>query len=130
MYSLNSIQAMKFLQGFVSPAQLLELTDAIQGEEGAFFSQLVIDLAERIQIMPKTYETDGQGDEAVAYLHYYLGGADWYITERDSEPENLQAFGLVNMMEIELGYINIEELIANGVEMDLYWTPKTLKAIR
>jgi hypothetical protein len=30
----------------------------------------------------------------------------------------------------ELGYISIEELVANGIELDLYWTPKTLAEVK
>jgi hypothetical protein len=33
--------------------------------------------------MPQTGETDGQGDKAVAHLHYFMGQFDFWITERD-----------------------------------------------
>jgi hypothetical protein len=78
--------------------------------------------------MPTTYQTDGQGDQAVAYLHYFGAGFDWYVTERDCEVEQLQAFGLINMgWGVEHGYISIVEIfLACGAELDLYWTPKKL----
>ncbi|MBL0011067.1 MAG: DUF2958 domain-containing protein [Nitrosomonas sp.] len=81
--------------------------------------------------MPKTYGQDGMGDKAIAYLHYFSGGSDWYITEKDMEDEQLQAFGLANLGQGgELGYISIQELIDAGVEIDLYWTPKTIGQIK
>jgi hypothetical protein len=80
--------------------------------------------------MPKTYETDGQGDEAIAHLHYFTSGFDWYITERDMEEEQLQAFGLACVHETELGYISIVELLRNGAELDLHFMPKAIKFFR
>lgn len=57
---------------------------------------------------------------------------NWYITERDMERAQFQAFGLAVLFGDggELGYINIVELIRNGVELDMYFTPCTLEAIR
>jgi len=57
---------------------------------------------------------------------------DWYITEKDMGDEQIQAFGLADlgMGFPELGYISIEELVENGVELDLHWTPKTLAEVK
>jgi len=56
---------------------------------------------------------------------------DWYITERDMETDQLQAFGLANLgYGGELGYISIEELKSSNVEIDLHWTPKTLREVK
>ncbi len=110
--------------------QVRAIAAGLRGEEKAFFQDTVTTLARIITTMPKTRETDGQGDDAIAYLHYFMGGFDWYITERDMEREQLQAFGLADMGCPEVGYISIVELIANGVELDLHWTPKPLKAVK
>ena len=80
--------------------------------------------------MPKTYATDGQGDQAIAHLHYFTGGCDWYITETDCENAQHQAFGLACIHEDELGYISIVELLRCRAELDLYFKPTTLAAIR
>ncbi|MCK9551152.1 DUF2958 domain-containing protein [Aquamicrobium sp.] len=82
--------------------------------------------------MPKTYEQDGKGDKAVAYLHYFHSSIDWYITEKDMEEEQLQAFGLVSFHGQcpEIGYISIPELLDNDIEIDLYFEPKTLCEIK
>jgi hypothetical protein len=37
-----------------------------------------------------------------------------------------QAFGLAVVFEREIGYINIREIVANGAELDLHFTPATL----
>lgn len=43
------------------------------------------------------YEQDGKGEEAIVTLHYFRGGMDWFITEKDMEPEQHQAFGLADL---------------------------------
>ena len=99
-------------------------------EEGEFFRQQFLDIEKTIQTMPKTYEQDGMGDNAVAHLHYFMGGYDWYITEKDMDGGTPQAFGLAKIHTAEIGYISIDELVKNGAELDLYWEPKTLAKIR
>lgn len=122
--------AMVLVAGFVSPVQLDAILEAMQGEEQDYFNQKVIEIAEVIANMPTTYMTDGQGDEAIAYLHYFSGQFDWYIVEKDMLHEQLQAFGLARMWVEELGYINLNELRETQAELDLYWVPKAIKDIR
>jgi len=84
------------------------------------------ELAKVVETMPKTYETDGQHDPVV-HLHYFMGGMDWHIIERDMMPEQLQAFGKANLgYGGELGYISIDEITKAGAELDLHWQPKPL----
>ncbi len=98
----------------------------------AEYRRAVLDMAARIAGMPKTYDTDGQGLEAIAHLHYTCGDWHWYITERDREGwGGEQAFGLTVGHERELGYISIAEITATaGVDLDLFWTPKPLREIQ
>lgn len=42
-----------------------------------------MEIAQIIETMPSSYETDGQGMAAIAHLHYFGGPGDWYITEKD-----------------------------------------------
>jgi hypothetical protein len=127
---LETAAAAKKLQRFIMPSQLSMIGDMCRGEERDFFKNKVLELSDTVNSMPVTYETDGQGDQAMAHLHYFSRDCDWYITERDQEEEQLQAFGLACIWEEELGYISIQELIEAGAELDLYWTPKTLSQIK
>lgn len=122
--------AIPTVKPFLSAAQLEVMGDACRGEEGQFFKGKFCDLANTIRTMPKTYEQDGAGEEAVAYLHYFKSDMDYYITERDSEKEQHQAFGLACMWEEEMGYISIVELVAAGFDLDLHFEPTTLKEIK
>jgi Protein of unknown function (DUF2958) len=119
------------LTHFVSKQQLRVLGDACYCEERMYFIDKICDLGKLIETMPKTYEQDGMGDQAIAFLHYFTGSADWYITEKDIEMPQVQAFGLADLgYGGEMGYISIKDLISLGVELDLYFAPKTLKEIR
>ncbi len=117
---------------FMGEAQRLVIAEACEGEEGAYFAQVILDLGQLLETMPKTYEQDGLGDQAIAHLHYFMGGMDWFITERDMDEEQLQAFGLcdLGMGFPEIGYVSIPEITTMGAELDLYWTPKTLAEIK
>ena len=126
------------LKHFISKPQLSVITDNLQGEEGDFFANKVLEIAGVIETMPQTYETDGQGAAAVVHLHYFLGGVEAWITEKDmgdgsADDRQYQAFGLIALTggkgDAVLGYISIEELIRNNGELDLYWTPKTLREV-
>ena len=119
------------LKPFIGKSQLAVMVQSCKGEEGDWFITRMVELAAEILAMPKTYEQDGKGDAACAYLHYFKGSADWYITERDMEPKQHQAFGLANLGHgDELGYISITELCAAGVELDLHFTPNSIGNIR
>lgn len=130
MPNMQVYNAVRNLGRFIGPAQLSTLGNACRGEEREWFKAKLIELAEIVTTMPKTYETNGQGDNAIVYLHYFNASGDWYIIERDMEIDQLQAYGLADLGCPETGYISIEELIDNGVELDLHFEPKPLKEVR
>jgi hypothetical protein len=120
----------QFLRPYLSNAQLMAMNDGLRSEEKKFFIEKLLAIANTMRTMPKTYQQDGLGDQAIAYLHYFVGGCDWWITELDIEDGVSQAFGLASLgYEPELGYISIIELIRNSAELDLHWTPKTIGEI-
>ena len=105
-------------------------------EEKDFFKDMLEELTMHISKMPVAYEQDGLGDKTVVHLHYFYGGSDWYITEKDNreDTEQYQAFGFVvlngDTQNAEMGYISIEELIGLGVGLDLYWQNCTLADVK
>lgn len=119
------------LQRFIGPAQMDAIEAVIFGEEGQFFADKLKEIYGIIAGMPKTYETE-QTTNPLAYLHYFMGGCDWYIFEKDQEEEQLQAFGWANLgddQNAELGYISIKEVLEVGAELDLYFKPISLTKI-
>ena len=122
------------LKNYIGKGQLLAMNQASRGEEGEYFKTMIAKLKTTLETMPKIYETDGQGDEAIAVLHYFSAGSDWWIVEQDMHEEQLQAFGLAclngDWLNAEMGFINIQELIAYGVELDLYFRTKPIAEIR
>ena len=121
------------LKMLTPPAQYEAIIDGMMGEEGDHFVELIDRIHATWQAMPKTYETDAQGRAALARLHYFIGGADWWIVEKDADPDHagqVQAFGIADLgMGAELGYISIPELLENGAELDLYFKPVTIGEI-
>jgi len=104
---------------------------ALRGEERKGFAEIISRVYDVFDKMPKTYGQESTADP-VCHLHYFCGGFDWYITEKDCEGEQLQAFGLASMPPNypELGYINLVELTQAGVELDLHFEPTVLSKIR
>ncbi len=116
---------------FIGKSQLRAMTQILVAEEGDDMLRIMDEVEKTINSMPAIYEQDGKGDDAIVYLHYFRGGMDWYITERDFSADQYQAFGYADFgYGMEAGYISIKELIENGVELDLYWTPKTIGEIK
>lgn len=130
---LEAAEALTKLQGFIGRSQLRALGECCKGEEKQFSFDKLVDLAALVESMPQTHGQSGKGDEAIVYLHYFHGGCDWFITEKDMASEQHQAFGWADLGDpscAELGYISIVELMSLNVELDLYWTPITLKQMK
>lgn len=126
----------EILNDFMCPMQKGLVLQFMKGEEKQYFIEKMAELAKTIEEMPKMGEQDG-----IVYLHYFKGGADWFIMEKDmgdvddvknGVPPQSQAFGLADLFNDggELGYISIDELKRNNVELDFHWTPKTLEQVR
>jgi len=102
----------------------------LQSEESDFFATTVDEVANRVADMPNLYAQDGEGKKAIAHLHYFLGNYDAWITELNLGTR--EAFGKASFggaSEAEYGYISLQELFDNNVELDLYWTPKPIGEI-
>jgi len=87
---------------------------------------------EDLSKLPRFYESESTPlKEKVIYMHFFLGGCDWYATEYDPEDELFFGFAILNgdLEMAEWGYFSLEELahIKVGfleVDRDLYFTPK------
>jgi hypothetical protein len=85
--------------------------------------------------MPQTYETDDvPTPNKIVHLHYFLGGSDYYIIEKDKGSSDDEVKGIQNQsfgyailngdtINAEWGYISIAELIENNVELDFHFSP-------
>ena len=126
--------AAKVIRPYLSVAQMKVINTFTKGEEGEWFLNKVIEIAEVIKTMPVTYAQNGKGDQAVVHLHYFHHGSDWYITEKDMDGGVDQAFGFAilngDTQNAELGYISIAELVESGVELDLHFEACTLEAVK
>ena len=114
--------------------QFQTVLELMKGEEGQYFMDVVARIATLWGRIPKTYETEGQGREALARLHWFTGGCDWWLVEKDSDPVGegqIQAFGIADLGQgfRELGYISLPEILEAGAELDFHFTPVTVGEI-
>ncbi len=85
-------------------------------------------------ILPKLYEQDSKGLNAIAYVKFFTPDSNWtwYVTEYNGDDI---FFGLVDGLEKELGYFSLSELksvrgpFGLNVERDLYFEPATLEEL-
>lgn len=108
------------------------LIDMLDGEEGDHARETFARIAETIKQIPAIYGQDGKGDDALAYLHYFRGSADIWVTELDPDRSGqIEGFGLVNLgYGPELGYLVLNEYLAADCELDLHFEPTTLRQIK
>ena len=89
MFNVTAIQKaenqLKTYSQFFPKAQADVLKSLLASEESSYVCELIDSIAQKIESMPSTYETDGQGENAFAILHYFGGACDFYITEKDIE---------------------------------------------
>ena len=67
---------------------------------------------DRLSKIPKLYETEHIPlQEKLIYLHFFIGGCDWYIAEFDGE-DLFWGFAILNddFQNAEWGYISFSEL--------------------
>lgn len=121
------------LRKVMSDPQIACLISGMKGEEGEHFKELISKVEQIVANCPVTYETDGQGDDAICQMHYFRGNSDAYIVELDvAGPPHTQAYGLMRLNGgyPELGYIDLDVLIRYGFELDLYYTQQTVGEIK
>ena len=81
-------EALATLRTLTAPAQCAVILAAARGEEAEHFLAIIDRIHAAWQAMPKTYETDAQGRAALAQLHYFTGGCEWWIVEKDADPDH------------------------------------------
>lgn len=127
-------------KGFIGGRQRQAVLELMRGEEGSFFCEKMVEMWGIVQRMPHTRQQSHLGDDAIIYLHYFIGSCDWWITEKDvgskdDQPgeEQWQAFGyacLGDPMNAECGYICLPEITKCNAELDFHWKPITLRQLK
>lgn len=89
---------------------------------------------ELLQTIPALYGQDGVKNKK-AYVKFFTPDSSWswYVMEYDKEQQ--LCFGLVDGLEKELGYFNLQELeeikgpLGLSVERDIYFEPTKIKEL-
>ena len=93
---------------------------------------------ERLIKIPKLYETEKIPlDQKLIYLHYFIGGSDWYIAEYDGD-DIFFGYAILNgdIDCAEWGYVSFAELkeikvgfVEVDCELEDYWDVKIFSEI-
>ncbi|NDV25963.1 DUF2958 domain-containing protein [Desulfovibrio sp. JC010] len=93
---------------------------------------------ERLSRIPKFYETeDIEVKEKLIYLHFFIGGCDWYVAEFDGD-DTFFGYAILNQdyQNAEWGYFSFEELKTLRVggsevdcELERFWQPRKAKDV-
>jgi hypothetical protein len=81
-----------------------------------------------LQHIPKLYEQEELGDEAIVYVRLYepLAQWSWYVLEYDGMDT---CFGYVKGFENEFGYFCLSEMENTLVMVDMEFEPTKMKDI-
>ena len=87
--------------------------------------------------LPAFYSTEEVPlKEKIIYMHFFIGGCDWYAAEYSSEEKLFFGFAILNndLQNAEWGYFSLQELCDLKVKFlevdrDLYFTPTQAKNI-
>ena len=87
---------------------------------------------EELLRVPKFYSSEEVPlKEKMIYMHFFIGGCDWYATEYNPEEKLFFGFAILNQdyEMAEWGYFSLEELSEIKVkwlevDRDLYWKPR------
>ena len=87
---------------------------------------------EELEKIPTFYSTEEVPlKEKMIYMHFFIGGCDWYVAEYSPEEKCFFGFAILNndYEMAEWGYFSLDELCSLKVsflevDRDLYWTPK------
>jgi len=85
--------------------------------------------------LPRLYANDGRGNEAMVIVKFFTPDSNWtwYATEYD--PIERVFFGLVDGLDMELGYFSLDELeslrgpLGLPIERDIYFTSVPLSSL-
>lgn len=107
---------------------LMEMEDPMESRD------MLSNVVKAYKDIPSLYKQDDKGHNAVAYLHYFVGGVDWWVTEYDRSTGEM--FGLSSLNDDwTLGYFNVSFFKNNDLsplqkpELDFYFKYQTLNEI-
>jgi len=87
--------------------------------------------------IPALYSTEKTAlKDKKIYMHFFMGGCDWWVVEYDPEERLLFGFACLNGDEqnAEWGYVSLDELISINVrgihvDRDRHWTVRPAKEV-
>lgn len=86
---------------------------------------------EELNELPRLYSTEDKSiKDKLIYIHFFIGGSDWYIAEYDPKDRIFFGYAILNndLQNAEWGYMSLDELAGinvRGIEVDrdMHWKP-------
>jgi hypothetical protein len=128
--SLEARDALDLLNRFIGTQQRAGINILCQSEERQFYYQSLMRLKNIIETMPVTFQIK-RNEVVTAHLHYFTATTHFFITKRDRDAWQLQAYGLTILSDGDkkLGYLGIDEILRGGAVLDLSWSPVELNQV-
>tara|TARA_Y100000004_G_scaffold190984_1_gene249013 strand:+ start:241 stop:2883 length:2643 start_codon:yes stop_codon:yes gene_type:complete len=132
---ISNIELFKEVREKLVPSQqvdfLMEMDDPTESRD------MLSNVVKAYEDIPSLYEQDAKGYNAVAYLHYFVGGSDWWITEYDKSTGKMRGFVKLNgeWQNSEFGNIDSSFFKENSLsplqkpELDFYFKYQTINEI-
>ena len=128
---VRAAPALRFLRPWLSKAQMYFFTMNLVGEEGGYYADKAVELRALIESVPALYHYEDSGEPAMARLHYFRGGTDFYLAETEGASGASYGFGVLggDYLNAELGYSRAIDLASVGLELDFHYKPEPLADI-
>ena len=128
----SGVEMFEKVKSKLIPSQQIQFLNEI--EDPLESRDMLSNVVKAYQHIPSLYKQDGKGNNAVAYLHYFVGGIDWWVTEYDRSTGKM--FGLSNLNnDWTLGYFDVSFFKDNELspfqkpELDFYFKYQTINEI-
>ena len=117
-----SREKMDVLKKVIPAQQLLIMLEYTKGEDGIFYIDILNKIVDVYNSIPELYATDGN-QKHTNYLHYFVGGSDFYFAELDKKTGEGFGYACLNgdTDNAEWGYLDLSSTLAIPyIELDIY----------
>lgn len=131
---MTMLERTKFQHNTAEIKPFLNLLQIIDHLDDEYVLRSLDRLIDVISFMPSSSIVQHGEDLSndIAYLHYSVGTTDYYITHRDRDTQQRNAFGAIDTggMFMQMDYVSVHEILRAGAVLDFDWKPVPVKEIK
>ena len=129
----NIFRITELLNAVTAGYQRAELLANLRQGPDNLYLHVLARLTDRWDQTPTTAQMHGATRSAIVRWHFTHGAADYWIIAKDPDSSQSHAYGLASISYVhavpEPGYISLPDILTNGAQLDIYWTPVTVAEI-